>query len=1187
MPSKRSSKCGPDFCAKSLAKLDPELTSLIESEGQRQQNKLIMIASESMAPNCIREAVASIFTNLYAEGYPPLRMVESSAVHTKDLLYQRAYQNRYGDRRYYKGVDVANYVESLAIHRAREVFATKQTPAAEIYANVQPLSGAAANNAAYQALLRAGDTILSLELTHGGHLTHGHPQNRSGIEYQVVHYHLDPKTGRLDYDQIISLAEEYKPRIIVAGYSAYPWSIDWQRFRQAADVAGGYLMADIAHVAGLVAGGVYPSPVGYADVITFTTHKSLMGPRGAIILTTKRELAEAVDKAVFPGEQGGPHVNQIAAKAAVLGLAATPEYKKLQKKVVENAAHLARALTNEGLTLAYGGTDTHMVLLDLRSLKGQNGYPLTGEILSRVLDLVGISCNKNTIAGDTNAAHPGAIRLGTPWATQLGLGKPEMRRIAGIIAKVAKSIIPFYYNDTGGEIGRGKAKWEIQEEARAEVAELLADFNEAPPVPKPANPLEEIYRSKKIRLTKSGSALLPVAFTGEETAAGPYILDRTDSEVFTAYGDPHRLLPFLSELTTCDALHLLPDKCQRGFVLGLNGQLLTDITLIRRKDEQGLAHVTIIAGPCRKYCVRSWFAAVSDGYTLFDDQDLISKVQGPVVFTDIVGQTLLTLVSKNAIQYATSHLPEIRQLKSGHALELDSKDGPLTACLFDHKDQEQILQIIQDDNKAQKLWTRLTSGENSFSPLGKAAADRQLKKLGLLVTKDSTIAKPPAAADPGYFHFDKPYFVGQRLVKVVQTGKAAEPFVWSEPKIKNRRTCLYKNHLKRARKNYIVPFGGWEMPVRYGAIIEEHQAVRNAAGLFDVSHMGVIEIAGRGATIFLDLLTTNYVPWLEPGQSHYSYLLDADGNVLDDLMIYKRGQEQYLVVVNAGNFEKVFAYLLAVNQNKILLDRDFPYKTRPFAVRIQDLKDIKAGAKMLVDLALQGPASLDLVTSLIDDQRAARQVSQLRRNEFISTSILGQTGLISTTGYTGEQTAFELYVHPSHAPLIWETLLDRGQKSGLVPCGLGARDSLRTEAGLPLYGHELAGAHDIGPGGAGYGAFVKLHKPFFVGKTAYLAQERKRDRQIIRFEIPGKGNRPAKIGDLVLDRNGRIVGQVTSSASLSERQVGLAYVIKNYIKPDLEISLVSGQDTPSSNELGTRLPLPVAGRIISRFPSPK
>jgi len=455
-----------------IASLDPDLEALIELEEERQARKLIMIASESIAPHAVREALSSVFNNIYAEGYPSLRMTRFEREDLLRFKQELAYHRRYADRRYYKGTELVDFVEALAMKRCAEAFATPEIPADHIHANVQPLSGAAANNAVYNAFCEPGDTVMGMSLVHGGHLTHGSPVNRSGRFYNVVAYEANPATGKLDYDQIRKVAQEHQPKLIIAGYSAYPWSVDWAAFREIADEVGAIFLADIAHTAGLVAAGAFPSPVNHAHVVSFTTHKTLCGPRGACLLTTDADLAEEIEVGVFPGEQGGPHIHSIAAKAVCFGIARTETFRQLMHQVVENAAVLAEGFRKQGFKLAYGGTDSHMCLIDLRSVNTPTGYPLTGEIASRILDLCGITVNKNTIYGDENPAHPSGLRFGTTWVTQRGMGPAEMEHIAEIVGRILPNIHAFSYIGLTGLLGRGKVELDLFEQVKREVGEL-------------------------------------------------------------------------------------------------------------------------------------------------------------------------------------------------------------------------------------------------------------------------------------------------------------------------------------------------------------------------------------------------------------------------------------------------------------------------------------------------------------------------------------------------------------------------------------------------------------------------------------------------------------------------------------------------------------------------------------------
>ncbi|MEW6183125.1 MAG: serine hydroxymethyltransferase [Bacillota bacterium] len=377
-----------------LAEVDPEVFRAVELERSRQQNKIELIASENFTSSAVMEAQGSVLTNKYAEGYP--------------------------GRRYYGGCEYVDIAERLASERVRELFKAE-------YANVQPHSGTQANIAVYFALLKPGDTIMGMNLAHGGHLTHGSPVNLSGTYFRFVPYGVEKETGRINYDEVVKVAREHRPRLIMAGASAYPREIDFKRMQEAAQEVGAYLIVDMAHIAGLVAAGLHQSPVPYSDVVTSTTHKTLRGPRGGIILARERYGA-MIDKAVFPGTQGGPLMHVIAAKAVAFGEALRPEFKEYQRRVVENARVLAAALADYGFDLVSGGTDNHLILVDLRN------KDLTGVVAEQLLDGVNITVNKNAVPFDTQPPRvTSGIRLGTPAMTTRGMGTEEMLRIAEII----------------------------------------------------------------------------------------------------------------------------------------------------------------------------------------------------------------------------------------------------------------------------------------------------------------------------------------------------------------------------------------------------------------------------------------------------------------------------------------------------------------------------------------------------------------------------------------------------------------------------------------------------------------------------------------------------------------------------------------------------------------------------------
>src|SRR5512134_168007 len=457
-----------------LARLDRDVYDLTQFKAERQARKLILIPNESTAPLAVREALSSAFQNIYAEGYPEEGTRWMTEEEILDYPARLGDYRRNGDPRYYKGVEYADVVEALARRRAAEAFAANGFTADQIYVNVQALSGGPANNAVYQALLSIGDTVMGLNLLHGGHLTHGSSVNRSGKFYKAVHYTVD-ENEKLDYEKIRVQALEAKPKLIIAGYSSYSWIPDWKKFREIADEVGAYFLADISHIGGLVAAGVVPSPVGIAHVVMSTTHKSLDGPRGAVLLTTDAAIAKKIDKAVFPGEQGGPHVNVFAALALTFKLAQTEQFKQLQSQTVKNAAAMAGQFQKRGLVVPFGGTDTHLINIDCNSIVGADGTKLSGDQASRILDIVGVVVNRNTIPGDKNSADPSGIRLGTPWITQRGFDEKKTRALADILADVLLACAPHAVDTPHkGRQRRAKLDFNVLNDARLRVRKLAA-----------------------------------------------------------------------------------------------------------------------------------------------------------------------------------------------------------------------------------------------------------------------------------------------------------------------------------------------------------------------------------------------------------------------------------------------------------------------------------------------------------------------------------------------------------------------------------------------------------------------------------------------------------------------------------------------------------------------------------------
>lgn len=413
----------------SLGDSDKEIFSSIEKETDRQKYQIELIASENIVSRAVLEAQGSVFTNKYAEGYPA--------------------------KRYYGGCEFSDEVEQAAIDRLCQLFGAK-------FANVQPHSGASANLAVYLALLQPGDTILGMSLAAGGHLTHGAQRTISGMWLKPIQYGIRLDDGLIDYDQAEALAREHKPKLIIAGISSYPRIVDWARFKKIADEVGALLMVDMAHVAGLVAAGIYPSPVGIADIVTSTTHKTLRGPRGGVILTNNEELAKKINSAVFPGLQGGPLMHVIAAKAVAFGEALRPEFKIYAKQVVTNAEVLSAVLVKRGLKITTGGTDCHLMVVDLTPLE-----TLTGKEAEKVLERAGLTCNKNAIPNDPRSPFvTSGLRFGTAAGTTRGFKEKEFDRIGNMICDVLEGFVK------NGEDGNKT----LEEKVKAEVATLCKAF---------------------------------------------------------------------------------------------------------------------------------------------------------------------------------------------------------------------------------------------------------------------------------------------------------------------------------------------------------------------------------------------------------------------------------------------------------------------------------------------------------------------------------------------------------------------------------------------------------------------------------------------------------------------------------------------------------------------------------------
>lgn len=1170
-----------------LSAIDPEIDRLIRFEEEKQARKIILIPSESIAPEPVLKALGSVFNNIYAEGYPPLRMTREEIELVMDFAHQLSHYRRYGDRRFYKGVEYVHFVETLAQRRVAQAFANERVPPERIFVNVQPLSGAAANIAVYDALLSPGDTIMGMDLFQGGHLTHGSEFNISGRRYKVVSYGVDPTTERLNYDQIMKLALEYRPRLIIAGYTSYSWAPDWEKFREIADAVGAYLMADIAHTAGLVVAGAHPSPIGIADVITFTTHKTICGPRGAVIITTDEELAQRIDAAVFPGIQGGPHVNKFAAIAVAFKIAQTDVFKRIQHKIVENAKALAEAFQKRGIKLAYGGTNTHMVVLDLRPIKTDTGYPVKGEIAARLLDIAGIIVNKNTIPGDTMTPLASGIRLGTPWVTQRGLDAEEMDEIADIMTEVLVNIKPFRYYGRDHELPRGKIELEVLKRAACRVDKLIDRIPICPPPCKTGYPHYCFLPGKEaLRASLLENKAMP---EGE----GPFLFDLTSLGLILVRGS--RAEAFIQQVNTACLADLKPGMLARSFLLDADGKLIDDVSILRLPDDaRGRQQYLVVTNPENTERVKDWFRALSDGYIIFDRHDILAKVEGPVIVEDLWEdmedpwkKAAIGVAGKEAVSLLRQALPSLPEIPLNHFWSGQVNGAETLVARIDYSNGNELLMLISHPESVKEIWETLRQkGFQVASP----QAYKAWRSESDWPSYDGD--RPDALTlyrsnHRNLFTLSKPYFVGQRFLAREKTFVQKEEFRWEEKPGPLKHTPLYEEHRKLGAK--FVPFAGWEMPVWYTSVLEEHKAVREAAGLFDVAHMGVFEISGEHATRFLDFVTTNYVRWLEDGQSLYSYLLDPDGNVIDDVMIYRLRRDRYIMVVNAVNEEKDWAWLNAVNSRRVIVDREHPDKEVDGQAILCNLKDSSSGKDMRIDMALQGPASLHILMTLAD--RDSREVlKRLRRTELAEVTLDGMNLIVARTGYTGEEWGYEIFVHPDDAPRLWNLLLEKGRAFGIKPAGLGARDSTRTEAGLPLYGHELAGPFNIDPIEAGFAPYVKFHKPYFIGRKAIIEKEAKRTREIIRFRMNRKGVPRPELGDPVVSQRGDYIGVVTSCAIDTEGYLtGMALVDRRYAREGNQIGIFAGRSRQREikpvDKLGPgdSVPLPEWATILPRF----
>jgi len=1037
-----------------LSSIDPDVSRVIHLEAERQKRKLIFIPSESSAPVAVRESLGSVLQNIYAEGYPDEETRLFPEEKILDTESQLIHFRRYSDPRYYKGVEFADTLEVLARRRCAELFANERVNADNIFVNVQPLSGAPANNAVYQALIEPGDAVIGMNLFHGGHLTHGSSVNRSGKLYNVSHYSVDPVTEKINYDALAEMVENIQPKILIAGYSSYPWVPDWKQFADIAHSVGAYFFADISHIAGLIAAGSLPSPIGHADIITFTTHKTLCGPRGAVILSFDQKTSSAIDKAVFPGEQGGPHIQVFAGMATTFKLALTDDFIAFQNQVVKNCKALSEQIAKRGIRLAFGGTDTHLFNIDCKSIVGDDGTTLSGDMAARILDIAGLVMNANTIPGDKSTFRSSGVRVGTPWITQRGLLEKDMVTLGDIIADLLFATEPYTVAGKTRAITRAKIDFQVLENAKMRVRDL-------------------------INKTVDGQ--------GEKQSGYPYFYYLDDFEhlpaddwlTFELSGE--EILSVLSWTFVNDTNAIAQDTPTPSMFIA-NGN---EIHCFLIKNANGTFEMMIKAKDAGLGI--TWLRDLSDGFIRFD-HDPARKIPGPFTVKQI----------DKAFDPG----------KTGNFEDISASHKPYTIGISDKK-----------------------------------SADSPLK-----------------------------------------------PFKWKNNGEQSlQRTALYDTHVAAGAK--LIPFAGWEMPVWYSSVTDEHIATRNAAGLFDVSHMGVFEASGPSAQAFLDCVCGNDISTVNIGESCYTHFLDQDAHVIDDLLVYRHSKEEYLVVVNAANKEKDWNWLNSVRSGSVLIENSMPSaQCVGRDVNLQDLQATSAGSNQRVDIALQGPKSLQILLGLSFSEADKVKISELGRTKLCHADWKGQDLIISRTGYTGERVAFEIFIHPDASVSLWEDLMTSGEPFGLKPCGLGARDSLRTEAGLPLYGHELAGEMALGVGEAGFGSYIKTHKPWFIGRQAFISNEQKRTRKVIRFRFDNQRTRIAHYGDLVFNNRGKHIGYVTSCAiDTDEYLTGQALVDIKFSSKDEAIFIYQNSKSVNPfdiNQLadGGKIPLPSEALILTRFP---
>jgi glycine/serine hydroxymethyltransferase/glycine cleavage system aminomethyltransferase T len=1121
-----------DDWTRSLQSVDPWLTAVIRREELRQSQQICLAAASSLCSSAILEAQGSVFSNIDAEGYPHVHIQRKRRQDLVDVDEQVAFYKRHGDARYGKGAELVNVVEVMAQKRAAAAFATEwadhsdvEVLDSEIYANVQCATGAIANTAVCSALLKPGDTILSMSLSHGGHLSHGSALHTSGKLYQIVAYGVDPATEQIDYQQIQDLALKYKPRLIIGGASSYPWAFEWKKLRQIAQEVSPspYILADISHPAGLIVAGVIPNPIGYADVVTFTTYKTLCGPRGAAILWTDPALSEAINRSVFPGIQSSPIFQQIVALAVAFQVARTEPFKGLQRKIAENARLLASHLEQQDIPIAFGGTNTHIVVANVRKLATSSGNPLYGAVVAQILEKIGITCNSNLVPGDKNVSLASGIRLGTTWLSQLGYAENDIGEVAAIIARVCKGIRLFDSLNSRKKVPQGKIRAEVFLSERQHVMDILARTQTSRRFSLVS--LEENDRHVRCIHLQDGDIWDLTHATGVLLVRGEHARN------------------FLQQILTAD-LYLL----NAGNVLSAQAWYVPRQTWFQvlvcaiPVAAQHHSHYLLVYEAAAAPHFADWLCLLSDGWGEIEHDDLELVLDGPVVIKGAAIWQTGTDQPMGEVLLPGSQAQKLFLNLCGGRI-----DPSLSVQVITYRQEECYGIAIEGDNT-----------EIAWKLIGSYPALSEL--IGFLSTEASDPAqKIPARDDSDYFrqhilkyaHANrgsfsreenpsvarKPYLVGYTVPSQIEhVDKAAFSFdeIASDAE---RAQPSPISHLHKKRGAVFLTSGPWKMPAVYTSVDAEYEAMQRSVGLLDLSDTMLLAFEGEGAARFLDLVLTERISHLDPGDSCYTFLLSPYGRVLTDCTLYCVETDFFLMKSSSDRSSAIEAWLKAVTERTAILDFSQSTKEIDATCSIQNLKDASRCISPYGILALQGPSSENVLQQLMrTENHCHNPIAYLRQHSILRTSLAERECYLTRTNSPGEHARYAMFVPLAAMGDLWETLLNIGCEYALCPVGLEAMERLRIETGLPRYGRELAGVADINPLEAGYE--IRFDKPFFVGRSAIHAHPRKRT--LIRFCTEETRDGLLQLQQVFQEQPLTLAGVVTSYTYVRDRYYGLA-----------------------------------------------